>query len=275
MDDAIMDEVEPYTRKNPLSISSLLNEESIDPIPPAQRPLTPEEKRENRKTWHGFEAQEQPTKAKRKRISSQQLSRLMTIFQQTDTPSSEVREQLANELDMTKREVQVWFQNRRAKASRARAAAVQAAAAHQQHQQLQQHTQMPTISFGAATTMPPPTSLMPSPTPWMDAPSSNLGATRRASSYHPSEQQPHGHPGIPPSSLTPIQPMTSRSQPIVSSTPPYSPSHIKPIAPRRSSIHQGLQNLSLQPNDEPRRRPHSAYVFNTSYDFSRPPPPPS
>jgi ribosomal protein S24E len=31
----------------------------------------------------------------------------MDIFQQTDTPSSEVREHLAEELGMTKREVQV------------------------------------------------------------------------------------------------------------------------------------------------------------------------
>lgn len=56
----------------------------------------------------------------------------MEIFEQTDTPSSDVRENLANELDMTKREVQVrkmgiwswtnpyqvWFQNRRAKLNR-------------------------------------------------------------------------------------------------------------------------------------------------------------
>ncbi|ORE21943.1 hypothetical protein BCV71DRAFT_168896, partial [Rhizopus microsporus] len=55
-------------------------------------------------------------KAKRKRITPAQYNRLMEIFDQTDTPSSEIRENLATELDMTKREV--WFQNRRAKLNR-------------------------------------------------------------------------------------------------------------------------------------------------------------
>ncbi|ORZ03112.1 homeobox domain-domain-containing protein, partial [Syncephalastrum racemosum] len=54
-------------------------------------------------------------KAKRKRITPQQFERLMEVFDQTDTPSTEIREKLADELGMTKREVQVWFQNRRAK----------------------------------------------------------------------------------------------------------------------------------------------------------------
>jgi len=57
-------------------------------------------------------------KGKRKRISPEQLKALLEIFQKTDTPSSEVRERLAEQLNMSKREVQVWFQNRRAKASR-------------------------------------------------------------------------------------------------------------------------------------------------------------
>lgn len=47
------------------------------------------------------------TKGKRKRILPYQYNRLMEIFQSTDTPSSEVRERLADELGMTKREVQV------------------------------------------------------------------------------------------------------------------------------------------------------------------------
>ncbi|CAO3672432.1 unnamed protein product [Rhizopus stolonifer] len=59
-----------------------------------------------------------PVKNRRKRINSAQYDRLMETFEQTDTPSSDVRENLANELQMTKREVQVWFQNRRAKLNR-------------------------------------------------------------------------------------------------------------------------------------------------------------
>lgn len=48
-------------------------------------------------------------KAKRKRILPHQYKRLMETFENTDTPSSEIRSQLASELDMTKREVQVNY----------------------------------------------------------------------------------------------------------------------------------------------------------------------
>ncbi|GAN04746.1 hypothetical protein MAM1_0072c04211 [Mucor ambiguus] len=76
-------------------------------------------------------------KAKRKRILPHQYKRLMETFEKTDTPSSEIRSQLANELDMTKREVQVWFQNRRAKMSRSRVNSF-STTSHQEHQQQQQ-----------------------------------------------------------------------------------------------------------------------------------------
>ncbi|KAG2194916.1 hypothetical protein INT47_005592 [Mucor saturninus] len=59
-------------------------------------------------------------KPKRKRISPEQFCLLTQLFQQTDTPSHELRERLATKLEMTNREVQVWFQNRRAKVNRAR-----------------------------------------------------------------------------------------------------------------------------------------------------------
>ncbi|CAO3663935.1 unnamed protein product [Umbelopsis vinacea] len=47
------------------------------------------------------------TKGKRKRISPEQLKALLDVFHQTDTPSSELREKLAEDLNMSKREVQV------------------------------------------------------------------------------------------------------------------------------------------------------------------------
>ncbi|KAL9536868.1 hypothetical protein MBANPS3_012300 [Mucor bainieri] len=78
-------------------------------------------------------------KAKRKRILPHQYKRLMETFEKTDTPSSEIRSQLANELDMTKREVQVWFQNRRAKMSRSRVNSL-SSTPNQEHSQQQQHT---------------------------------------------------------------------------------------------------------------------------------------
>lgn len=51
------------------------------------------------------------TKGKRKRISPEQLKALLEVFEQTDTPSSQLREELAERLNMSKREVQVLFQS--------------------------------------------------------------------------------------------------------------------------------------------------------------------
>ncbi|ORX60236.1 Homeodomain-like protein [Hesseltinella vesiculosa] len=57
-------------------------------------------------------------RSKRKRISPDQYQVLTECFQHTDTPNYELREKLSKELNMTNREVQVWFQNRRAKMNR-------------------------------------------------------------------------------------------------------------------------------------------------------------
>ncbi|KAL9556550.1 hypothetical protein MBANPS3_001810 [Mucor bainieri] len=64
--------------------------------------------------------QEDVDKPKRKRITPEQFCLLTELFQKTDTPSHDIREALAKKLNMTNREVQVWFQNRRAKVNRSR-----------------------------------------------------------------------------------------------------------------------------------------------------------
>ncbi|KAF9897536.1 hypothetical protein BX616_005395, partial [Lobosporangium transversale] len=79
--------------------------------------------------------------AKRKRITPEQLEDLVGLFEKTDTPSFEIRESLAKKLGMTNREIQVWFQNRRAKANRIKINE-QAALHHQQHLQMQQQQHM-------------------------------------------------------------------------------------------------------------------------------------
>lgn len=128
-------------RRHSLSISSLLNDVSIDPKPQQQpqqffqpdyfqyyphhdSPLSSNASSPNsinesdlwnhsrtgmHKTNTGQIIVSSLAKAKRKRILPHQYKRLMAIFENTDTPSSEIRSQLAEELDMTKREVQVYY----------------------------------------------------------------------------------------------------------------------------------------------------------------------
>ncbi|CAO3653580.1 unnamed protein product [Mucor hiemalis] len=59
-------------------------------------------------------------KPKRKRITPYQFKVLSDLFSSTDTPNYQLRENTAEKLNMTNREVQVWFQNRRAKVNRSR-----------------------------------------------------------------------------------------------------------------------------------------------------------
>ncbi|KAA1106230.1 Mix paired-like homeobox [Puccinia graminis f. sp. tritici] len=58
---------------------------------------------------------------KRKRITPEQLEVLSNLFEYTDTPTFDLREAIGAKLGMSNREVQVWFQNRRAKVNRQRA----------------------------------------------------------------------------------------------------------------------------------------------------------
>ncbi|KAJ2535751.1 hypothetical protein EV175_006876, partial [Coemansia sp. RSA 1933] len=48
----------------------------------------------------------EPKKAKRKRITPEQLKELTTVFETTDTPTHDIREVLSKKLNMTNREVQ-------------------------------------------------------------------------------------------------------------------------------------------------------------------------
>ncbi|ORX95900.1 hypothetical protein K493DRAFT_194539, partial [Basidiobolus meristosporus CBS 931.73] len=60
---------------------------------------------------------------KRRKITPEQLEDLLALFEKTDSPSFEAREKLGKKLNMTNREIQVWFQNRRAKVNRERSEA--------------------------------------------------------------------------------------------------------------------------------------------------------
>ncbi|KAI8925067.1 homeobox domain-containing protein, partial [Entophlyctis helioformis] len=54
----------------------------------------------------------------RRRIHNDSLLVLQRQYRIDDRPSWETRQQLAERLGMTNREIQVWFQNRRAKERR-------------------------------------------------------------------------------------------------------------------------------------------------------------
>nr|ODN92306.1 hypothetical protein L204_05405 [Cryptococcus depauperatus CBS 7855] len=55
----------------------------------------------------------QNLKSPRKRADDVQLAVLSEVFQRTSYPTTEEREELAKQLGMTSRSVQIWFQNRR------------------------------------------------------------------------------------------------------------------------------------------------------------------
>ncbi|GAA5809884.1 hypothetical protein MFLAVUS_003299 [Mucor flavus] len=67
-----------------------------------------------------IKSHEATNKPKRKRITPYQFNVLSDLFLSTDTPNYQLREKTAEKLNMTNREVQVWFQNRRAKVNRGR-----------------------------------------------------------------------------------------------------------------------------------------------------------
>ncbi|OAA53858.1 homeoprotein [Cordyceps fumosorosea ARSEF 2679] len=52
---------------------------------------------------------------KRQRATQDQLATLEVEFNKNPTPTANVRDRIANEINMTERSVQIWFQNRRAK----------------------------------------------------------------------------------------------------------------------------------------------------------------
>ncbi|EMR62110.1 putative homeobox domain-containing protein [Eutypa lata UCREL1] len=58
---------------------------------------------------------QQQKNQKRQRATQDQLTTLEMEFNKNPTPTANVRERIAEEINMTERSVQIWFQNRRAK----------------------------------------------------------------------------------------------------------------------------------------------------------------
>ena len=55
---------------------------------------------------------QQQKNQKRQRATQDQLSLLEVEFNKSPTPTQQVREQIAQQINMTERSVQIWFQNR-------------------------------------------------------------------------------------------------------------------------------------------------------------------
>ncbi|KAI8376393.1 homeobox domain-containing protein [Radiomyces spectabilis] len=306
--DGTMNGNERDERRRSLAISALLNEEPFDPLPrPSSQLPTAEQKRLNRMTWpnaimidasssksyHATEAADAAdsssdawdsktedghedggmTKTKRKRISAEQCKRLMEVFDTTNTPSSDVREELAHELGMTSREVQVWFQNRRAKLNRTKAA-------HNNNgffRSRQSLSVMPPImtpvrpkQLDLISDRPRRASAQPIMQP--SHYSSPLLPSERPSSshrnFHPIAPMPPGptssaaHGFSPFASQSGWKPIAPKQQtPYFNDQPSPFASKYPPIVPNPSSIHHVIADLSIQPRHDERspvrKRPKS------------------
>jgi hypothetical protein len=64
-------------------------------------------------SFPSYTKQDRVTKKKRKRTTSEQLIKLQQLYDISPLPSSRERIHLGQQIDMSAREVQVWFQNRR------------------------------------------------------------------------------------------------------------------------------------------------------------------
>ncbi|KAI8091183.1 homeobox domain-containing protein [Gilbertella persicaria] len=138
-------------------------------------------------------------KPKRKRITPEQFCLLSELFQQTDTPSHELREKLAKKLNMTNREVQVWFQNRRAKINRIRLQEQEEEQQQIQHSHHYHPYMNKKVKFNYYTTMTSAPSLPPPPPPLPST--TNSSSSSSDSSLASSPSLPHElmfHPDLAP-----------------------------------------------------------------------------
>ncbi|KAI9796859.1 MAG: hypothetical protein M1825_006496 [Sarcosagium campestre] len=91
----VMDELSPGA---PSPTGNLSATGSVSRRPPRKSTLTQQQKNQ-----------------KRQRATQDQLSTLEVEFNKNPTPTAVVRERIAQDINMTERSVQIWFQNRRAK----------------------------------------------------------------------------------------------------------------------------------------------------------------
>ncbi|KAK3370345.1 putative homeoprotein [Podospora didyma] len=87
------------------------NSQTPSPSTPASNSQSSASRRPPRKST----LTQQQKNQKRQRATQDQLTTLEQEFNKNPTPTATVRERIADEINMTERSVQIWFQNRRAK----------------------------------------------------------------------------------------------------------------------------------------------------------------
>ncbi|KAI1078752.1 homeobox transcription factor [Whalleya microplaca] len=101
----------PDAVSTPAASVDTKNSLSPSPSSAASRPPNANSRRPPRKST----LTQQQKNQKRQRATQDQLTTLEMEFNKNPTPTANVRERIAEEINMTERSVQIWFQNRRAK----------------------------------------------------------------------------------------------------------------------------------------------------------------
>ncbi|KAL2263684.1 hypothetical protein VTK26DRAFT_5627 [Humicola hyalothermophila] len=105
----------PSPKKSPSSKSPLPTPKSATPSKSAKSPGNGTQSTGSRRPSRKSTLTQQQKNQKRQRATQEQLATLEMEFNKNPTPTATVRDRIAEEINMTERSVQIWFQNRRAK----------------------------------------------------------------------------------------------------------------------------------------------------------------
>ncbi|KAI0057990.1 hypothetical protein BV25DRAFT_1919692 [Artomyces pyxidatus] len=196
----------------------------------------------------------------RKRTSPAQLKRLEGIFVDDKKPNGPLRTRLADELGMSPREVQVWFQNRRAKEKKGSTARPEPSTSS---------TPDGHVESASEPTSPAPSSIAADspvkPEPGTPEPSPAPQSTSWAPDPLPTVNHP-AHPSPPDASPAAYE-LRRSSLPVLSLIPPPAPPPFPtPLLPASVRQHRhSVDELALHPGTElSRLHPHPAVP-----DFAR------
>ncbi|KAM0793240.1 hypothetical protein ACM66B_000704 [Microbotryomycetes sp. NB124-2] len=191
-------------------------------------------------------------KPKRKRISPEQLEHLLGLFNQTDAPNFDQREKVAQATGMTNREVQIWFQNRRAKVIRERERAIKLGKSPSEAGVPSPRSKSATSSAAAG---------LARYTADVTLEESHMGQARSESSVEPDQQ------GLTHSSQ-PITPSSFSASPSLALPPPPSTHAPTMMLPPTSS--SSVPRLMPEARNPGSAGPTSRATFNRSIDLPSP-----